>query len=77
MEKKAPVAPAAPAKRKVTMMYDFTPAADDAEGLEAREGETLIVKEESEDGEWLMCTNAEGVSGFVPKNYTEPSYRPD
>lgn len=74
MEKKAP---AAPAKRKVTMMYDFEPAADDAEGLGAREGETLIVNEESEDGEWLMCVNGNGESGYVPKNYTQPSYRPD
>lgn len=59
------------------MVYDFAPAADDAEGLAAREGETLVVGEESEDGEWLMCTNSRGASGFVPKNYTEPSYRPD
>lgn len=68
---------AAPPKRKVAMMYDFEPAADDAEGLAAREGETLVVSEESEDGEWLKCVNARGESGYVPKNYTEPSYRPD
>ena len=80
LEKKQPPVPAGggggPRKRKVLALYDFSPAPDDAEGLAVRADEELEVREESEDGEWLMCVNAYGQSGFVPKNYTEPSYRP-
>ncbi len=81
LEKKQPAAPArtpvaTKPKRRVVALYDFTPAADDSEGLAVRADEELEVTEQSEDGEWLMCVNSQGYSGFVPLNYTEPSYRP-
>jgi hypothetical protein len=73
----APTPPPAaqqPPVRRVRVLYDFTPGAGDEDGLAVCEGDVLIVRKPSEDGDWLLCAlpNNRG-EGYVPLNYTEPA----
>ena len=62
--------PLAKTPRRVRALYDFNPAPDDSEGLAVREGEVLVYKETSDDGEWVFAERG-SQGGYVPKNYVE------